>query len=60
MKTRTPEHAKLRFIDILQALTPKFTQYNMSSSLLLQGSEKIDENYAGQNRTVRFFQIELS
>jgi hypothetical protein len=30
-------------------LTPKFTQYNMSSSPLLQGSEKIDKNSAPNN-----------
>jgi hypothetical protein len=42
------------FTNILQALTPKFTQYTISSSSLLQGSEKIDKNSAGQNWTVRF------
>jgi hypothetical protein len=37
-----------------KCLTPKFTQYNMSSSPLLQGSEKIDKNSTGQNQIVWF------
>jgi hypothetical protein len=33
------------------------TQYNLSSSPLLQGNEKIAKNYAEQNQTIRFTKL---